>query len=376
MSGVQEIPSALRLTIDLAALVENWRFMALRSRPARTSAVVKANGYGLGIAPVVRALYQAGCRDFFTATAQEGVAARAEAPQARIFVLNGLYPGLEVTLSAAGLIPVLASLEQVHSWRDHCAVAGSLPFALQVDTGMNRLGVSPAEACALAAEGRCQSRFSPELIMSHLACADEPSHALNAKQLQSFQTVMEGFAEIESSLCNSAGIFLGRSYVGDLTRPGIALYGGDCVEGVANPMKPVASAKARILQLRRVPHGGCVSYGATPLARDSVIATAAVGYADGYLRSLSGAAIPLRRLSGERPVGHLAGRHVPIFGRITMDLTMFDVTDVGPDVAVGDFIELFGHQLPLDTVARAAGTIGYEILTSLGDRYARQYIEN
>lgn len=371
-----EIGPALRLTVDLGALVDNWRDMARRSRPARASAVVKADGYGLGIAPVVTALYAGGCRDFFTATVAEGLAARSSAPEARIFILNGVYPGVEAALRAGDLVPVLASVEQVTLWSADCAANGAHPSALQVDTGMNRLGLTPDETFALAADAMRPSSFTPVLLMSHLACADKPTDALNRRQLKLFQSVASSFEGTASSLCNSAGIFLGGDYLADLTRPGIALYGGEAVVDVSNPMRPVATAEARILQVRRAKAGETVSYGAAErLGRDTIVATAAAGYADGYLRSHSGAGVPLRSTACPRPHGFIAGARVPVLGRVTMDLTMFDVTDV-PEGAVrtGDFVELFGPSMPLDEVARAAGTIGYEVLTAIGGRYERRYV--
>lgn len=366
------LPPALTLDIDLAALAANWRAMATRSGPARASAVVKANGYGLGIEPVVRTLSEAGCRDFFTATIDEAIAARRLAPHARILVLNGIYPGTEQCFRKHRLTPILCSMEQVQLWDEACTRDGRLPYALHVDTGMNRLGVTMPEALALA-EREADDR--PSLIMSHLACADDPDRGDNARQLKSFQTVRGAFQGIESSLSNSAGIFLGGAFLCDLTRPGIALYGGEAVNRAKNPMQVVATAKARILQIRRAPAGSTVSYGGTArVTRDTKIAVCAVGYADGYLRSLSGSGVPLRDTDTPTPVASLHGQTIPVLGRVTMDLTMFDVTDVvGQEVRCGDFVELFGKSHRLDDLARSAGTIGYEILTSLGSRYARHY---
>lgn len=366
---------ALTLDIDLAALVENWRDLVRLSRPARTSAVVKADAYGCGLGPVVEALYGAGCRDFFTATAEEACKARPLAPEARIFVLNGIYPGIEEAFRAKDLVPVLASSEQVALWAADCAENGDHPAALQVDTGMNRLGLTPREAMELAGDVTRPVGFSPVLIMSHLACADEPDHDMNARQRESFRQVTPAFEGIESSLCNSAGIFLGGDFLCDLTRPGIAIYGGACRGCGPNPMRPVVTARARILQIGDANAGESVSYGAAErLARPTRIATCAVGYADGYLRSHSGAGVPLRQTGCPHPHGFIAGQRVPVLGRITMDLTMFDITDL-PARAVrpGDFIELFGPNIPVDEVARAAGTIGYELLATMGRRYRRRY---
>jgi alanine racemase len=217
------------------------------------------------------------------------------------------------------------------------------------------------------------ARLSPVLVLSHLACGDVSNDPMNRVQRESFQRVAAAFGTIESSLSNSAGIFLGADYAFDLTRPGIALYGGECRNGARGLTQTVATAEARILQIRHVSAGDSVSYGAAHrVTRDSRIAVCAVGYADGYMRSLSGAGVPLRDTPCPMPTGFVAGRPVPVVGRVTMDLTMFDITDLGETVVgEGDFIELFGANMPLDDVARAAGTIGYELLTSLGRRYQR-----
>lgn len=368
----ERLPPALRLTVDLGALVDNWLSLRRASGRARTSAVVKADGYGLGLGPVVSALRDAGCGDFFVATIAEGVAARSVAPDARIFVLNGIYAGAEAAVRDADLVPVLASDSQLALWAADCAELGPHPCAVQVDTGMNRLGLSVRQALQLADDTTRPASLMPVLVMSHLACADAPAHPMNRRQLESFQAIATAFDGIDSSLCNSAGIGLGPEFHFDLTRPGISLYGGQATTGIQNAMKPVACAEARILQIRQAKAGETVSYGAAEtLQRDTRIAVCAVGYADGYHRSHSGSGVPLRAHETlPRPAGFAAGREVPVLGRITMDLTMFDITDA-PIVREGDFIELFGPNMPLDRVADAAGTIGYEILTSIGGRYQR-----
>jgi alanine racemase len=358
-----------RLTIDLGAIVANWRHLAALAGPARTAAVVKADAYGLGAPEVGRVLATAGCRDFFVATPDEGAVLRNVLPERRIFVLNGVWPGFETTVLAHDLIPVIASLEQLSCL---LAAAPDHPFALYVDTGMNRLGLTAAEAVAYAASGGPM----PVLVVSHLACSDDPSHPMNRRQRESFQAVMRPFAGIESSLSSSAGIFLGADYHCDLTRPGIALYGGEAVGGVANPMRPVVTAEARVLQIRHVRKGDAASYGACHVFnRDSRIAIVGAGYADGWHRALSGAGVGARRDGSPGAEGFIAGRRVPLVGRVTMDLTLFDIGDLAEGaVRSGDYIELFGHNIALDDAARAAGTIGYELLTSLGSRYARRYM--
>ncbi|MGV8939790.1 MAG: alanine racemase [Allorhizobium sp.] len=367
----------LRLTIDLQALADNWRDMAERSGTARTAAVVKADAYGVGIEDAGATLYAAGARDFFVAVPSEGATLRAHAPEASIFVLSGLWPGVEDIFFDNDLIPVIASSEQLTFWLESVAIRGARPCALHVDTGFNRLGLTADEALALSDPAARPAGLMPVLVLSHLACGDDPASPMNPLQCEMFRTIANAFTDVEASLSASAGIFLGPDYHFDLTRPGIALYGGDAVNGMVNPMRPVIKAEARILQVRQAQSGTSVSYGrAHLLSRDSRLAVACVGYADGYLRSLSGAGIPLRGTGILGASGFIGGQPVPVAGRITMDLTIFDVTDLPEgSVSAGDYIELFGKNIALDDVARAAGTIGYEILTDLGLRYERRYIE-
>ncbi len=371
------LAAPLRLTIDLAALADNWRDMARRSGAARAAAVVKADAYGLGIEDVGQTLYHAGARDFFVAVPAEGATLRAYAPEARIFVLSGVWPGAEALFFEHDLVPVIASQEQLAFWMAVVAEHGDHPCALQVDTGFNRLGLPLEDALALADDVSRPASLSPVLVLSHLACGDDPSAPMNRRQLEAFQRVSAAFEGIESSLSASAGIFLGSDFHFDLTRPGIAIYGGEALNGVANPMRPVATAEARILQIREAKAGQTVSYGATcTLNRDSRLAIVTAGYADGYLRSLSGSGVTVREAGLPAACGFIAGHKVPVVGRVTMDLTIFDVTDVPEDaIAAGDYIELFGANMPIDEVARAAGTIGYELLTGLGLRYERRYID-
>ncbi|MDP9808661.1 alanine racemase [Rhizobium tibeticum] len=368
--------AGLRLTVDLTALTENWKDMARRSAKARAAAVVKADAYGTGIEDSGEALYMAGARDFFVATVDEGVTLRPYVPDARIFVLSGIWPGTERRLFENDLVPVISSEEQLAFWMAVLAEYGDYPCALNVDTGFNRLGLSMDEAIALADDVSRPASFAPVLVMSHLACSDDRSSEMNRQQLESFRQVSAAYEGIDSSLAASAGIFLGSDYHFDLTRPGIALYGGEAVNDMVNPMRPVVSAEARIIQVRTVKEGESVGYGrATRLTRDSRLAIVSAGYADGYLRSQSSAGVPLRQTVPQGGQGFVAGRKVPVAGRITMDLTIFDVTDL-PENAVraGDYVELFGKNVLVDDVARSAGTIGYEILTSIGLRHERRYL--
>lgn len=365
-----------RLSVDLSAIAANWRDLSERSKPAKCAAVVKADAYGLGVEHVVPVLLAEGCDTFFVALPEEGVAVRRIAPKADVYILNGVYEMSAPTLTEANLIPILGNLEQIELWARHCGQRGlNSPCAIGVDTGMNRLGLTAAEALAFRKRNMTEHVVSPVLVMSHLACADDPSHPLNARQCESFQGVADAYSDIDLSLANSAGIYLGGGYLHDVTRPGIALYGGSASVDGTTPMRPVVSLDARIVQVREANKGETVSYGAQPtLERDTKIAVVAVGYADGYPRSGSGAGVPLREAVPDGQFGHIGGVRVPLIGRITMDLTLFDVTDV-PDNALEDgWIELVGPNIPLDEAARAAGTIGYELLTALGPRYERRYL--
>lgn len=367
-----------RLTIDLDALVANWKALAKLSAPAKTGAVIKSDAYGCGLAHVATALAQAGCDRFFVALPEEGVLARKTAPAAEIFVLNGVFPQSVATVAEAGLIPVLSSVEEITLWAEYWRKRGGRrPCALHIDTGMNRMGLSIDEAIAFAGDPARRDTVTPILIMSHLACADEPAHPLNRLQIDRFSSLVRHFPGVEASLANSAGVFFGPECHFDLTRPGIALYGGEAVVGAPNPMRPVVTCESRVLQIRRVAAGETVSYGATQtLGRDSLVATCSSGYSDGYHRSLSGAGVDQRKTGGPAAFGFAGGNPVPVLGRVTMDLVMFDVTDLADgSLQPGDYIQLFGPDIALDDVARAAGTIGYELLTSLGHRYHRRYLQ-
>ncbi|PSH63513.1 alanine racemase [Phyllobacterium sophorae] len=365
-----------RLTIDLDALVANWKFLADKSKPAQTGAVVKADAYGLGIVHVVPALWQAGCSTFFVALAEEGLRVKAVTPDARVFVLNGFFADAFPVYEQSDLIPVLGSTDQLGLWNQlNDGRSDKLPFALIVDTGMNRLGLNVDEALAFAADERADK---PILLITHLATADDRAHVLNQKQFESFQELNAAFAGIESSIANSPGIFHPAGSEFDLNRPGIAIYGGEPLSDTPNPMRPVVTLEARIVQIQTGLKGETVGYGATTtLHRDSRIAICSVGYADGYLRSASGSGVPLRNAVPGGGEGFVAGKKVPVIGRVTMDLTSFDITDLARDaVKPGDYIELFGPNIALDDAARSAGTIGYELLTGLGNRYHRRYLHS
>ena len=263
------------------------------------------------------------------------------------------------------------SIEEIAEWGAFCRLAGDQPAAVHVDTAMNRLGIRIDDAAMLAADGESFAAFTPALVMSHLACADDPDDPLNARQLDRFGTVRALFPGIPASLANSAGILLGPAYHFDLVRPGIALYGGaPRIAGFDNPMRPVVRLEARVLAVHDGRVEETVGYGAAEtLVRDSRIAVVAVGYADGFLRAGSSSDAH----AGGRAI--VAGQPAPILGRISMDLTAIDVTDL-PEGAVrrGDLVELIGETITIDEVATSAGTIGYEILTSLGRRYRRRHV--
>jgi alanine racemase len=356
------------LEIDLAGIAENWRRLGARLKPgARAAAVVKADAYGLGLAQVAPALAAAGCSLFFVATLDEGLALRRLLPAAEIAVFNGLLAGTEGEFGQARLIPVLNDLGQIAAWGAQASTA-ALPAMIQVDTGMARLGLSPSELATLAAEPGRLPGLPLRAIVSHLACADEPWHPLNAAQLAAFgaalRSLSAGRPPAPASLAASSGILLGPDYHFDIVRPGAALYGINPTPGAVNPMAQVVRLKGRILQLRDVDRGVSVGYGAAHrMERPGRIATVAVGYADGWFRS-----------SIDRGSAGIAGQRVPIVGRISMDLLTLDVTDIAPELArPGAFVDLIDEQHDVDAVAAAAGTIGYEVLTALGRRYQRVY---
>lgn len=364
-NGSMDTSGAL-LTIDLDALVANWR--ALRARHARgaCAGVVKADAYGLGMAAVAPALARAGCTVFFVAHLDEGIALRALLPDADIHVLNGLLPGTGPVFAEHRLIPVLNSLAAIDEWRRFAAGHGNVPAAdVHVDTGMRRLGLPPYELDAVADDPGRLAGMRLDSILSHLACADEPDHPLNAEQLGLFTAALSRLPRARRSFANSSGLFLEPEYHFDLGRPGIAVYGGNPVPGRANPMRQVVRLQGRILQVRDVDTPQTVGYGATyRVTEPGRVATVAVGYADGYLRSLSSA--------GTAFVGN---RPAPVIGRVSMDLITLDVSRVPDSAAVpGATVDLIGPANPVDDVAARAGTISYEILTSLGARYKRAYV--
>jgi len=362
------------LTIDLDALANNYHTLTERLDGVKPAAVVKANGYGLGAGPVAKTLAQAGCRVFFVAHVEEGIklrlalneAGNSDFINAEIHVLGGLMPDTEETFDASRLIPVLGSLDQIHNWKQFCdRLDRPLPCDIHADTGMCRLGLPPEELAKLEIEPSRVDSLNINYVISHLACADEPDHPKNAEQLNAFRHVRRVLPQGKASFANSSGIFLGPDYHFDLARPGAALYGIAPVPGQANPMAQVIRLQGKIAQVRVVDTPQTVGYGATYRAEGPArIATVPVGYADGYLRYFS-----------NKGSGYIGKIPVPVVGRVSMDLITLDITDVPEHLcAPGALVDLIGPNNPVDQIADEAGTISYEILTSLGNRYHRVYV--
>jgi alanine racemase len=346
------------LRIDLDALARNFARLRAAAAPAECAAVVKADAYGLGVAPVARRLLREGCTRFFVATAAEAGELRAVAPSADIYVLEGVRAGEVDTLAAARATPVLCSLDQVERW------AGRGRALLQIDTGMARLGLSSREIDELARRPELLAGIEVELVVTHLACADEPDHPLNRQQLDTFERLRRRLPSARVSIGNSAGALTGGALRGDVVRPGIGLYGGNPFTDGPSPFEPVVTLNAPIVQIRDIDAVQTVGYGATfGVAPPARLAVVALGYADGYPRAL-----------GNRGVVAIDGRLAPVIGRVSMDLLCCDVTALPPEsVRIGAPVEALGPHVPLDEVAAAAGTISYEILTRLSPRLKREY---
>ncbi|WP_111429062.1 alanine racemase [Rhodobacteraceae bacterium DSL-40] len=342
-----------RLSIDLDAINENWRALDARSGPeVETAAVLKADAYGLGITRVAPALAAAGVRTFFVALAEEGAELREVLGlEAEIFVLSGLMPGDAALCREFVLAPCLNSVEQI---KEFAAALSGGPCAVQIDSGMNRLGLEPADFIARSPE---IAGFAPRLVLSHLACSDLPAHPLNTEQMRVFGAATAALAGTRRSLAATGGILLGGDYHYDLVRPGIGLFGGlPFLEA-----GPVVSLALPVIQVRDVMPGEVVGYGAHWMAPvPSRVATVAAGYADGLIRAI-----------GNGNVHLYAGKTAcPMIGRVSMDLITVDVSALDE---VPDHLEILNGHQGIDDLAQAAGTIGYEFLTSLGDRYERAY---
>jgi len=357
------------LTVDLDAVVANWRKLEKTAVPAECSAVIKANAYGCGLEPVARALAKAGCKTFFVATLDEARAARAAAPSAVLYVLNGFIQNTGEAYAKIDAKPVIGDLNELAEWDVFCRRTGwSGGAAIHIDTGMHRLGLTLAEAQGLIPRINAGDHgFS--LVMSHLACAESLHHPMNARQLATFREIASLFTGVPASLSNSSGIFLGSPFQFDMVRPGAALYGVNPTPEADNPMQGVVDLKARVVQIREVERGESIGYGAIWTARRPTrLAIISAGYADGYFRA-GGSNDGTR---GADVV--VAGKRCPVAGRISMDLMAVDVTDLERNaVRRGQMVTLIGDGITVDELAHHFGTIGYEVLTSLGARYTRVY---
>jgi alanine racemase len=344
------------LTISLKAVAENYRLLAEMTNAA-VAGVIKADGYGCGAAEIFETLLHEGCRHLFVATPDEAIALRALDDRPQIMVLGGLYEDAEDFYVGRGIIPVLNSMGEAARWAETARRLNmKLPAVLHYDTGMNRLGFGPDDLPNIEA-------FDLRLIMSHFAASDEKNHPMNAAQNAAFTRVAAAFPNVAKSLSNSSGIFRSKSYHHDLVRPGYALYGGNPVPEMENPMRRVVSLKVRILQTRIAHQGESAGYNATHVfKKDTRLATVALGYADGFLRGGSNRA-------------KLYWRNIPcpIVGRVSMDSIIVDIGHLAENPQAGEWMEVLGPHQSVDDLARDCGTIGYEILTSLGARYHRVY---
>ena len=353
--------SPVRITIDLAKLVANFATLRALAGSAEVAAVVKANAYGLGMGAVAARLVAEGCRTFFVSTLVEGMELRRLQDSVRIFVLNEMPAGSLPLFTHHRLLPVLNTLDELRAW---AARAAGAPAALQIDTGMTRAGLSVEDLEVLRQAAELKSSLNLVLVMSHLACADEAAHPMNIQQLERFGALRQHWPQVPWSIANSAGIFLGPRFHGDLVRPGIALYGGRPAAAGVNPMAEVVRLEGRVLQIRALAAPASVGYGATqrvsPPAR---IATIGLGYADGYPRSLSGRGFALCN-----------GQRASLIGRVSMDLLTLDVSNAAhARLTVGEYVTLIGGGAALEEVAALAGTVNYELLTNLSRRADRIY---
>ncbi|CCV04740.1 Alanine racemase, catabolic [Mesorhizobium metallidurans STM 2683] len=353
------------LTIDLGAIRENYRRLKARLDGPRCAGVVKADGYGLGAGQVAAALAREGCDIFFVAFVSEGIVLRRVLGSVpAIHVLNGVAPGAEGEAEAARLTAVINSVEQLAAWRAAARRAGrKLPAAIQVDSGMARLGMAAVEVEAIAGDPQAFDGIDMTLVMSHLACADEPAHPANEQQRLEFERLRKKLPKAPASLANSSGIFLEPRFHYDLARPGAALYGINPTPAEPNPMLPVVRLQAKVIQTRMLEAGAGVGYGHSfhtpaPLAA----ATISFGYADGWHRRAASAA-------------WFEGVRLPFLGRVSMDSIILDISALPPGrLKAGNLVELIGPSRTVDQAAGHAGTIGYEILTSLGHRFHRRYL--
>jgi alanine racemase len=357
------------LTVDLDAIVTNWRKLEKTAVPAECAAVIKADAYGCGTGPVARALAAAGCKTFFVATLDEARAAREAVPSAAIYALGGFFQNTGDAYAKINCRPVIGDLNELAEWDVFCRRSGwTGGAAIHIDTGMHRLGLTTTDALGLIPRINAGDH-GITLVISHLASAEQLHNPFNARQLVAFREIASLFAGVPASLANSSGVYLGPQFQFDLVRPGAALYGVNPTPEADNPMLPVVNLKARIIQVRNVERGETVGYGGTWTARRPTrLAIVSAGYADGYFRAASAN-------DGTRGAEVIvAGKRCPVAGRISMDLMAVDMTDLPPNAARrGHMATLLGEGITVDELAHHFGTIGYEVLTSLGPRYARIY---
>jgi alanine racemase len=357
------------LTIDLDAIVTNWRKLEKAAVPAECAAVIKADAYGCGTGPVARALSAAGCKTFFVATLDEARAAREAVPSAAIYTLGGFFQNTGEAYAKINCRPVIGDLNELAEWDVFCRRSGWNGGAgIHIDTGMHRLGLTATDAHGLIPRINAGDH-GITLVMSHLASAEQLHNTFNARQLAAFREIASLFSGVPVSLANSSGVYLGPQFQFDLVRPGAALYGINPTPEADNPMRPVVDLKARIIQVRNVARGETVGYGGTWTARRPTrLAIVSAGYADGYFRAASAN-------DGTRGAEVVvAGKRCPVAGRISMDVLAADITDLPPNAARrGHMATLLGEGITVDELAHHFGTIGYEVLTNLGKRYARVY---
>ena len=361
------------LIVRLGAIRRNYRKLCTLAKGAETAGVVKATAYGLGAEQCALALANEGCRTFFVATLAEAEALRAISPDTTVYVLDGLLPRNSALYDELRVRPVLGSLEEAAEWAAYCRSRGrKLPAAIHLDTGMSRLGLKAHEALQLAQDRGALASFELSLVMTHLVCGDDAGSAMNDAQRTLFTELSVLFPGVPRSLANSAGIFLGPRFHFDVTRPGISLYGGNAQFNAANPIEPVVWLFGRIAQVHWAEAGQTVGYGAKhTLKRRTRIATACIGYADGFFRAFSASD------AREGPPGHIGEHRLPLLGRASMDLITYDATDM-PDSLLhrGGWVEVLGNRVTVDDLASFGGTIGYEVLTSLSHRFHRIYLDD
>ncbi|GAA5100941.1 alanine racemase [Bartonella acomydis] len=359
-------PATAIATINVSAIIANYKTLAQYVAPAECSAVVKANAYGLGVHKIVPALYQAGCRTFFVAKIEEALQLKNILPSnITLALLNGLPHTAEEFVAQSNIVPVLNSWKEIESWQTLCQKKyQKFPAIIQIDTNMNRLGLDKKELQKLIKQPTIFEKAEIKYLLSHLANGEDSTHLSNKIQLAAFRKFLAKLPVCKVSFANSGGIFLGSDFHFDLVRPGIALYGVDPRGTQPTPLKPVLKLEAQILQSRSVDAGIPVGYGESFMTqRPSTLATISIGYADGWPRILS-----------NKGTVYFNGHKLPIVGRISMDSIIIDTTDLNQKPQRGDWIELIGPHQTLEKAATDAKTIPNEILTSLSNRYQRVYV--